>query len=233
MKGLLDKKRQEFTRHLVRSLDILCYSHLLYLYFMDISLFRLFIRSLIQLNYLTPKPFLYRSARTNVVLGIVILSNVYCFLTHLFARLPISREANAGYLHGGLTIEFIGQKPPTSKVQLLVTDMVVLFLQVLMLTVSGIQDQMVASRQLRRQARRRQRQQEEVATETTTAEVEQVRAQSDLQTLLPQQTIDDEERGQITDEAELSQLESEDQSDGFSGEIVAVEIGFMEFLGWR
>ncbi|KAK9472202.1 uncharacterized protein V1510DRAFT_418250 [Dipodascopsis tothii] len=137
MKALLDKKRQEFARHLVRSLDVLCYAHLVYLYLMDISLLRLVIRSVIQLNYLTPKPFAMRQARAPIVLAIVVATNAYCVLVHAVSRLPVSREANAGYVHGGLTIEFVGQRPPTWRVQLVATDAIVLGLQVLMLAVAG------------------------------------------------------------------------------------------------
>jgi len=56
-------------------------------------------------------------------------------LLHLFSSLPRANETSRGYLHGGIMIDFIGQKAPTSRLSLLLLDMAVLGLQCLMLAV--------------------------------------------------------------------------------------------------
>ncbi|KAK9460592.1 uncharacterized protein V1516DRAFT_652699 [Lipomyces oligophaga] len=136
---VLDKRRKEFERHLIRSLDVLCYCHLLFVYYLDISILRLLLRSVIQLNYLTPKPFpIAHAIRTRVVYLFILGANAYCFLIHMVTALPTGRESSGGYLHGGLTIQFIGQKVPVSRPQLLFSDLVIAGLQVIIFTITNV-----------------------------------------------------------------------------------------------
>lgn len=58
-----------------------------------------------------------------------------CILAHIFFALPEAGEATRGYLHGGFIIDFIGQKPPTTKLAFLFIDVVILVAQCLMLAV--------------------------------------------------------------------------------------------------
>lgn len=62
--------------------------------------------------------------------------NVFCILIHLLASLPEAGEASRGYLHGGILFDFVGQKAPTSKLSLLLLDVMVFALQCFMLTVN-------------------------------------------------------------------------------------------------
>ncbi|KAK9235667.1 hypothetical protein V1525DRAFT_451913 [Lipomyces kononenkoae] len=244
--ALLEKRRQEFGRHLIRCLDVLCYSHLLYVYLMDISLLRLLLRSIVQLNYLTPKPFpIPRSARKGVVYFVILVANTYCLLVHIFTNLPVSREANGGYLHGGLTIEFIGQKAPASRLRFICSDIVIFILQIVMLTISNnMNDEESATPQ----------------TPSAIAAAAQLAAHASTRSSQPappsptelpprRQTLDDEERGQLQIGEESSSsnaaaqpesssspddmqlLRSPDEADGFSGEVVAVELHLSEILG--
>ncbi|KAK9325382.1 hypothetical protein V1517DRAFT_314763 [Lipomyces orientalis] len=244
--ALLEKRRQEFGRHLIRSLDVLSYCHLLYVYLMDISLLRLLLRSIVQLNYLTPKPFpIPGAARTRIVYVVILIANAYCFLVHLLANLPVSREANGGYLHGGLTIEFIGQKAPASRIQLLCADILVVSLQIIILTISNNMND-----------------DESVPTPTPTSlsAVAQVAADASTRpSILPinsptdpprrQSLHDDEEQIQlhVADEGSSSNAElpdrsstppddirllrSPDEADGFSGEVIAVELHLTDIVG--
>jgi hypothetical protein len=52
---------------------------------------------------------------------------------HKFFNQLEAGEATRGYLHGGLLIDFIGQKAPISVVRLLLSDLLVLFLNLVML----------------------------------------------------------------------------------------------------
>ena len=65
----------------------------------------------------------------------IIVPNVICILLHIICALPEGGEATRGYLHGGIIIDFIGQKAPTSKLSLLFLDCVVLALQCFMIAV--------------------------------------------------------------------------------------------------
>lgn len=100
-------------------------------------MFRFILRSVGQYMYLTPKdetfPFLMPASRTHVVL--VILPNLLCMLLHLFTSLPVGPEYFRGYMHGGMVIDFVGQKPPTSRLYYLLADLLILAVQCLMLTV--------------------------------------------------------------------------------------------------
>lgn len=61
--------------------------------------------------------------------------NIFCVVMHLLFSLPQAGEATRGYLHGGAIIDFIGQRPPTSKMGLLYFDIMILVLQCVMLAV--------------------------------------------------------------------------------------------------
>jgi hypothetical protein len=91
-------------------------------------------RSLVQYMYLTPKPEdfvkLMPSPRPHIYT--LVVSNVICMLLHLLLALPEASETMRGYLHGGVIIDFVGQKAPTSRLGLLLLDCLVLILQCIM-----------------------------------------------------------------------------------------------------
>lgn len=94
-------------------------------------------RSLMQYMYLTPKTEellkLLPAPRPQVYA--IFLTNVLCMLLHIIFALPEANEAMRGYLHGGVIIDFVGQKAPTSKLSLLLLDILVLALQSVMCAV--------------------------------------------------------------------------------------------------
>ncbi len=63
------------------------------------------------------------------------MPSVLCILAHAVLGLPEAGEATRGYMHGGVVIDFIGQKPPTSRFAFLLFDLVILGAQCLMLAV--------------------------------------------------------------------------------------------------
>ncbi|CAL3963993.1 hypothetical protein PZA11_001462 [Diplocarpon coronariae] len=130
------KKKQEFITSLMLNLDILIYAELSILYYMDCSLFRLLLRSVNQMMFLTPKPtFIPPAPQHGPYIGAIFLPNIICILLHLFTARPEAGEAMRGYLHGGMIIDLIGYKGPTSKFHLLLLDLLVLVLQCFMLAV--------------------------------------------------------------------------------------------------
>jgi hypothetical protein len=55
---------------------------------------------------------------------------------HLISSPPEAGEASRGYLHGGILVDFIGQKAPSSRFTLILLDVVVLAIQCFMITVN-------------------------------------------------------------------------------------------------
>lgn len=101
------------------------------------SMFRFILRSAGQYLYLTPKdesfPFSIPARRMHAIL--VVLPNIICMLLHLFASLPVGPDYHRGYQHGGVLIDFVGQKPAASRLYYLLVDVVILAVQCLMLTI--------------------------------------------------------------------------------------------------
>ncbi|KAM0345248.1 hypothetical protein ACHAPU_006646 [Fusarium lateritium] len=130
-------RKLEFVTHLLKSLDTLVFAELSALYYMECSMFRFILRSVGQYLYLTPKdesfPFLMPASPIHVCL--VLIPNIICILLHVFVSLPVGPDFHRGYMHGGLIIDFIGQKPPTSRFYYVMADIMVLAVQCLMLTV--------------------------------------------------------------------------------------------------
>lgn len=87
--------------------------------------------------YLTPKPedFLKLMPAPRPQIYTVFATNVLCMLLHLLLALPEASETMRGYLHGGVIIDFVGQKAPTSRLGLLLLDCLVLLLQCVMCAV--------------------------------------------------------------------------------------------------
>ncbi|KAK6208412.1 hypothetical protein LQW54_006893 [Pestalotiopsis sp. IQ-011] len=72
----------------------------------------------------------------NYPISAIVGPNIFCMFLHLVTALPQASEISRGYLHGGVLVDFVGQKAPTSKFSLLLLDLVVLCLQCLMLSVN-------------------------------------------------------------------------------------------------
>lgn len=98
------------------------------------SFSRLVMRALVQYMYLTPKPeeFVKLMPPPRPQMYTVFGSNGICMLVHLIFSLPEAGETMRGYLHGGVIIDFIGQKAPTSRLSLLLLDCLILILQCIM-----------------------------------------------------------------------------------------------------
>ena len=127
---MFNRKRGDLLDDLLRNLDILVYAELSTIYYMDCSFLRFLFRAFVQFVFLTLKqaPFPEHPADRPVIAPIV-FSNVICSLFHFFLSQPAAGEETRGYLHGGLAMDFIGQKGPSSIVHLLLLDLLVLGLQ--------------------------------------------------------------------------------------------------------
>ncbi|KAJ5651961.1 hypothetical protein N7507_009387 [Penicillium longicatenatum] len=100
-----------FIDRLLRDLDILIYCQLSALYYMDCSIVLFAIRAFVELIFFTPKAAPFEPTRNQPFVTAIIGSNLLCILFHAFIINPEAGEATRGYLHGGVFIDFIGQKP--------------------------------------------------------------------------------------------------------------------------
>ena len=69
----------------------------------------------------------------------VFLSCLVVVLLHVFSDAPSAGEAVRFYLHGGLLIDFVGERGPISKTRLVLMDGLVLVLQLVQMAVHGEQ----------------------------------------------------------------------------------------------
>ncbi|UKZ79503.1 hypothetical protein TrVFT333_007258 [Trichoderma virens FT-333] len=100
-------KKLAFLTHLLKTLDLVLFAELSSLYYMD---------------YPTSRPF--DTVAQPAVHGIA-----------SFGSLPTGPDYHRGYQHGGMVIDFIGQMPAAYRLYYLMADLLILFLQCLMLTV--------------------------------------------------------------------------------------------------
>ncbi|KAB8229217.1 DSC4 family protein [Aspergillus alliaceus] len=122
-----------FIDRLLRDLDVLIYCQLSALYYMDCSIVLFAIRAIVQLIFFTPKAPPFDPTRNQPFIGAIFISNAFCMIHHKFFGQAEAGEATRGYLHGGLLIDFIGQKAPVSVTRLLLSDLLVLVLDLVML----------------------------------------------------------------------------------------------------
>ncbi|KAI5815419.1 hypothetical protein BZA77DRAFT_315689 [Pyronema omphalodes] len=128
------EKRKDFLSHMLRSCDVIVYLNLTYLYFLDNSFLRLLLRGSMHFLFLTPKIIAVPipPSQRMPILGLFGVAGL-CILQHIWEPAPRAGELTHGYLHGGMIVDFIGQRP-TSKFRLLFMDVFILFLQTCMLS---------------------------------------------------------------------------------------------------
>ncbi|KAL1882709.1 hypothetical protein VTK73DRAFT_1229 [Phialemonium thermophilum] len=130
-------KKLQFMTHLMRNLDMVVFAEICSLYYMECSFPRLLLRVIPHYFFLTPKSedfLLLLPAHRSHVFAIFI-PNILCIFLHMVGTLPRAGEATRGYLHGGVIVDFIGQKPPTSKLAFLLVDLMIMGVQCVMLAV--------------------------------------------------------------------------------------------------
>ncbi len=100
------------------------------------SFFRLFIRWMAQTLFVSPKTQDSLLIVPNYHVSAIVAPNLFCMFLHLISSPPEAGEASRGYLHGGILVDFIGQRAPSSRFTLILLDAVVLAIQCLLITVN-------------------------------------------------------------------------------------------------
>ena len=98
------------------------------------------IRWVTQSLFISPRPEETFLNVPNYHVSAIIVPNAICIFLHLVTSLPFAGEASRGYLHGGVLIDFIGQKAPTSRLSLLLLDFMIFGIQCLMVAVNMERD---------------------------------------------------------------------------------------------
>jgi Fungal domain of unknown function (DUF1746) len=124
-------KHVELLGDLLYSLDSLIYIEVSCLYYLDCMFGFLLLRALVQNLCLSTRP----GPPARLAIGAVLGSNVLCTLLHAVKARPEAGESTGFFLNGSIVIDFVGQLGPTPKPRLFAMDMLLLFLQVLMLVV--------------------------------------------------------------------------------------------------
>jgi hypothetical protein len=95
--------------------------------------------------FLTPKPnFIPPMPQHRPYIGAIFGPNIICVLLHTFTARSEAGESMRDYLHGGVIIDLIGQKGPTSKLHLVLLDVLVTVLQCFMLAVHVERERLAA-----------------------------------------------------------------------------------------
>ncbi|KAG4306265.1 hypothetical protein PORY_000253 [Pneumocystis oryctolagi] len=128
------KTSELFKTHLIRSLDILVYSHIVYIYFMDVSFLRLLVRSIVQLNIYAHKLIYFSFISPFMFFYAVFMSFFFCLTCHLLWMLPDAPDGQYGYLHGGIFINFVGEVHHC-RLKSCFFDFIILFLQLYILNI--------------------------------------------------------------------------------------------------
>ncbi|KAF2155124.1 hypothetical protein K461DRAFT_276311 [Myriangium duriaei CBS 260.36] len=115
---------------------------------------------------------------------LVLFGNLACALIHAFSAAPAAGEATRGYLHGGLAMDFIGQKGPTSRVHLVLLDLLIMTLQIFCLGAVAIRNKAKKGAE------------EQASTQTPSAPAPDM-----------EQTLNHEERGQLASEHRTEDIE--------------------------
>ncbi|WEW59978.1 hypothetical protein PRK78_005460 [Emydomyces testavorans] len=133
-KEIQAKAKTVFLDRLLRDFDLLIYCQLSSLYYMDCSIIHFAVRASVQFAFLTPKSG-FEPPKNQPYIGAILTSNLLCVLLHCISSAPAAGEISRGYLHGGLFIDFIGQKGPISKLRLIAFDILIIALQIIMMGV--------------------------------------------------------------------------------------------------
>jgi hypothetical protein len=145
-------KKLQSVSHLQKSLDMIVFAYTCTLYYLEYaSLFlylfklvltyarcsfpRLLLRIVPHYIFISPKESTLSLPAHRPHVFAIFLPNIVCALFHLLVTLPRASEATRGYLHGGVIIDFVGQKPPTWRLGLLAFDLIIWGVQCLMLAV--------------------------------------------------------------------------------------------------
>lgn len=134
---VLAKRKLFFEQHLAGCLDALLCAQLIIVYLNDTSTFRLILGFVLEIAFLTPRipgMLMPQISRRKILLSIFAY-NLWSLVMHSVFGPPKSNSPQSDYLHGGWTIEFIGEHELNSRIPLILWDLVVMCVQLVLYAV--------------------------------------------------------------------------------------------------
>ena len=141
--SILVKRKKFFLTDLKESIQFLEIFLIILIYLRDISFFKLLIRTTIHLSIININPSIisrmtnipedYKKSLTKVALRGVILGNLFCMFWHLIFGIQNGDKNISGneYLYGGITIQFIGDRVPFNRFEVILLDLLVFITQLI------------------------------------------------------------------------------------------------------
>lgn len=137
--SVLYKRKKFFLGELRQIIYMSGYIILLIIYLRDISMLRLVLRAGLHQVISDPYgPYRYsntvvpdkqKRATTRFLLMNVFGINLFCFIIHLFFGVYSKSLSKDNYLHGGLSVQFIGERLPSTRLELMSLDLLVFAIQ--------------------------------------------------------------------------------------------------------
>ncbi|KKY18935.1 hypothetical protein UCRPC4_g04657 [Phaeomoniella chlamydospora] len=134
-------KQVTWLASLLATLDTTLYVELAAIYYLDARLSTFLLRALLQVLILSPRvpssfqPPTVIDPLNNPIIGVLFSTNVICILAHLISDGPQAGEVTQFYNHGGIFVDFVGEKTPVSRLRLLLLDGLVFIIQIVMMAV--------------------------------------------------------------------------------------------------
>lgn len=149
--SVLYKRKKFFLQDLRKLTGTLGYVMAAFVYLRDLSFMSFVARTMVQHFLSDPFPSqvhlsgldteAQNEARAYVKLVFILAVNGFAMLFHFFNGPSLAGVGLDGLLHGGLSVQFIGERPATSVVELLILDVAVLTVQLLFHAVTcGVDD---------------------------------------------------------------------------------------------
>ncbi|KAK6204361.1 uncharacterized protein RJT21DRAFT_116759 [Scheffersomyces amazonensis] len=138
--SVLYKRKKFFLEDVRQSAKYIGFIIIGIIYLRDISMFRLALRAFIQYTISHPYPTANirlntsdenKRALTKTLLLGIINANAFCILIHLIFGVYKKSPSSDGYLHGGMSLQFIGERVPYSTLELLILDVIIFFIQLI------------------------------------------------------------------------------------------------------
>lgn len=136
---VLYKRKKFFLADLRHTLKALGFVLLCLIYLRDISIMRFALRGFLQYTISNPYPLpasgISISDESKRALGrflliSVLLANVMCFLVHLVFGVYDHSPSSDGFLYGSLSVQFMGERLPRTRWELLALDLLVFGVQI-------------------------------------------------------------------------------------------------------
>lgn len=136
----LYKRKKYFLGEVRHSMKFIGFLIIIMVYLRDISMVQLAIRGFCHYAVSNPYPssHLYTEESKKGLAKFLLISiltvNGFCGMMHLVFGVETESPSGSDYLYGGMTIEFIGERLPTGRLELFVYDMIILFDQLVLHT---------------------------------------------------------------------------------------------------